>query len=115
MNKSILWMLTLSIILVACSSSIEENDAGIRVDSSLGNLDYNIEEEAWSPQLASVFEDESMQPMMEAYEIAIHNEELIQQMPCYCGCESQGHEHNQDCFVYEVEGNIATLDQMGFG
>lgn len=34
----------------------------------------------------------------EAYRFAAANPDLIQYMPCYCGCGAMGHESNYDCF-----------------
>ena len=35
-----------------------------------------------------------------SYEIARHNPELLERMPCYCGCYANpGHTNNLDCFV----------------
>jgi hypothetical protein len=34
-----------------------------------------------------------------AYEVARKNPELLEKMPCYCGCFGQGHKSNYDCFV----------------
>lgn len=35
----------------------------------------------------------------EAYQFAFANPEILQQIPCYCGCVSQGHKSNYDCYV----------------
>ena len=34
-----------------------------------------------------------------SYKAARENPELLEKMPCYCGCFSQGHTSNYDCFV----------------
>ncbi|MDQ0352790.1 hypothetical protein J2R98_002641 [Alkalibacillus filiformis] len=115
MKKYFLVIVLLLTILAACSDPISENEAGIKYDSSLEGLTYNVEEQAWSPQLADVFKDEALEPMKEAYEIAIHHGDLLSYMPCYCGCYEMGHESNRDCFVEGVNDGIAEIDQMGFG
>ena len=36
----------------------------------------------------------------QAYEVAGNHPELLEQMPCYCGCYgASGHNSNYDCFV----------------
>lgn len=115
MKKYFLILIFLLITLSACSNKIEENENGLRVDHRLKGLEYNVEEQAWSAALADTFSDESLKEVQEAYEIALHEGELLSHMPCYCGCGDAGHEHNQHCFVKNVDGNIAYLDQMGFG
>jgi Protein of unknown function with PCYCGC motif len=34
-----------------------------------------------------------------AYEFAARHPEVLAQMPCFCGCERNGHGNNEDCFV----------------
>jgi Protein of unknown function with PCYCGC motif len=39
-------------------------------------------------------------PMMRAaYEFAGRHPEVLRHIPCFCGCERNGHGHNGDCFV----------------
>ena len=33
------------------------------------------------------------------YEFAAKHPEVLKFVPCYCGCESSGHPHNESCFV----------------
>jgi len=33
------------------------------------------------------------------YVFAARHPEVLNQVPCFCGCESRGHRHNDDCFV----------------
>lgn len=49
----------------------------------------------------------SLDPQIgEIYQLAAHNHQLLQWIPCYCGCgESAGHRSNLDCFVKEVQKN----------
>lgn len=54
--------------------------------------------------------------IQEAYRYAVANEDVLQWMPCFCGCVTGGHRHNFDCYVREVrdDGSVA-LDAMSFG
>jgi len=38
-----------------------------------------------------------------AYQFAAANPDVMQQLPCYCGCGGIGHESNYDCYVADVE------------
>jgi hypothetical protein len=38
----------------------------------------------------------------EAYQFAVANPDLIQAVPCYCGCAPAGHDSNYDCYVADV-------------
>ena len=33
------------------------------------------------------------------YVFAARHPEVLSRVPCFCGCESRGHRHNDDCFV----------------
>lgn len=47
--------------------------------------------------------------VQEAYRFAVANPELLQQMPCYCGCNAMGHMNNLDCYVDEL-GQLTEFD-----
>ncbi len=50
-----------------------------------------------------------------AYEFAVARPDVLQYVPCYCGCGSMGHTHNEDCFVARriPDGSIV-FDQHGY-
>jgi hypothetical protein len=52
----------------------------------------------------------------EAYRFAAANPEVLQWMPCFCGCGTDGHRSNADCYVRErrADGSVL-LDPMSFG
>jgi hypothetical protein len=52
----------------------------------------------------------------EAYQFAVANPELMQELPCYCGCGPVGHTSNYSCYVSGVdsEGSI-TFDTHALG
>ena len=52
----------------------------------------------------------------EAYRYAIDRPDILQWMPCFCGCVNDGHHSNVDCFVRTrlAEGRVV-LDPHGFG
>lgn len=51
------------------------------------------------------------------YEFAAQHPEVLQYVPCYCGCESSGHPHNESCFVKrrDPRGNVVEWDTHGYG
>lgn len=52
----------------------------------------------------------------EAYRFAIANREILQRIPCYCGCGSDGHKNNADCYIKNVKPDgTVDFDQMSFG
>jgi hypothetical protein len=51
------------------------------------------------------------------YEFAGQHPEILKYVPCYCGCESTGHPHNESCFVKrrDARGNVLEWDTHGYG
>ncbi len=48
--------------------------------------------------------------VQEAYRFAIANKELLEQIPCFCGCVAEGHQSNYSCYVAEDGGPGAVLE-----
>ena len=51
------------------------------------------------------------------YEFAARHPEVLQYVPCYCGCETRGHGGNHDCFVKRraADGRVLEWDPHGSG
>ena len=51
------------------------------------------------------------------YEFAAQHPEVLGYVPCYCGCESNGHANNDTCFVKrrDAKGNVLEWEPHGFG
>jgi hypothetical protein len=51
------------------------------------------------------------------YEFSARHPEVLKFVPCYCGCESTGHPHNESCFVKrrDARGNVTEWDLHGYG
>ena len=92
--------------LVGCSSGVGQTSAP--VDESL--LAWPTEDR-WPALLTA-----SSERIQEAYRFAVANQELLQWMPCFCGCGEWGHGSNADCYVQEVrDAGSVLLDSMSFG
>lgn len=51
-----------------------------------------------------------------AYRFAVANPNVLQYIPCYCGCVNQGMTSNHDCYVQESRSDgTVVLDPMSFG
>jgi hypothetical protein len=52
-----------------------------------------------------------------AYEFAGLHPEVLKYVPCYCGCEQSGHQHNESCFVAsrDADGRVVSWDTHGMG
>jgi uncharacterized protein with PCYCGC motif len=58
-----------------------------------------------------------MPMVQQVYEFAAHHPEVLQYVPCYCGCERVGHNGNHDCFVKSraANGRVTEWDTHGIG
>ena len=55
--------------------------------------------------------------VQQAYEFAARHPEVLQYVPCYCGCEQHGHTANHSCFVKSraADGRVTEWDSHGIG
>jgi hypothetical protein len=89
--RYLIWPLLLLALAVAISACAGQ--------SKIGNL-------ALAPmsELPDFVQDAPPQ-VQEAYRFAVANPEILQQMPCYCGCGAMGHQNNYQCYVKEVRAD----------
>jgi hypothetical protein len=45
--------------------------------------------------------------VQQAYQFAVANPDVLQHIPCYCGCGKMGHTSNYACYVAGTEANGA--------
>lgn len=48
-----------------------------------------------------------------AYAFALARPEVLQWLPCYCGCGGMGHRSNLDCFFVRRESGQIAFEQHG--
>ena len=55
--------------------------------------------------------------VQQVYEFAARHPEVLQYVPCYCGCEREGHTANHSCFVKSraASGQVKEWDSHGMG
>jgi hypothetical protein len=55
--------------------------------------------------------------LQQVYEFAARHPEVLQYVPCYCGCERVGHTANHSCFVKAraADGRVTEWDSHGMG
>ncbi|WP_108671215.1 PCYCGC motif-containing (lipo)protein [Peribacillus acanthi] len=62
----------------------------------------DLQETTSSKDIAPKFLNEKPEDMKTIYLAAANNKELLEQIPCYCGCgDSAGHRDNYDCFIHD--------------
>ncbi len=88
-------------VLSGCASNEEESHTE-------GHGDLR-EETASAAELPS-FLDEKPEDMQLLYTAVGQSQELLEQIPCYCGCgDSVGHRNNYDCFIHENQESGAVV------
>ena len=55
--------------------------------------------------------------VQQAYQFAVANPDVLQQLPCYCGCGAMGHTSNYSCYVSEQnsDGTAKLFDNHALG
>jgi hypothetical protein len=55
--------------------------------------------------------------VQQVYEFAARHPEVLQYVPCYCGCQSLGHKGNHECFVKRraADGRVLEWEPHGSG
>ena len=48
-----------------------------------------------------------------AYAFALARPDVLQWLPCYCGCSEMGHRSNLDCFFQKRESGATTFEEHG--
>jgi hypothetical protein len=43
--------------------------------------------------------------VQQSYQFAAANPDVLDQIPCYCGCGAMGHDSNYDCYVTDVNAD----------
>ena len=58
-----------------------------------------------------------MEVVRAVYAFAARHPEVLSHVPCFCGCESRGHQHNDDCFVAsrDARGRTTAWEPHGIG
>ena len=54
--------------------------------------------------------------VQQAYQFAVANPDVMQRIPCYCGCGSMGHTSNYSCYVKRADaGGQVEFDSHALG
>ncbi len=54
--------------------------------------------------------------VQQAYQFAVANPDVLEQIPCYCGCGKVGHTSNYACYVQSVDDQgVITYDTHALG
>jgi len=110
-KKFLATSIVLLLFVTGCSQTNEESQSEGHQQAS-PVMKYTLGSNDWSS--LEVFSPKDN--VKEAYQFAVDHPEVLNYMPCYCGCfEEDGHTSNTHCFVDKVKDNVAILDYMGLG
>lgn len=111
-----LWSAVLGIALSVCcgspntappSAARQATTGGVRLEMIADDLP------ALPPGLATAARPAGVVKL--AYEFAARHPEVLQYVPCFCGCERGGHQGNHDCFVAarDPAGRVTAWEEHG--
>lgn len=102
-NKSIFLLVVLALVSTAVSACSGSGASDVHlVMSPLDQMPADV-------QSAPV-------AVQEAYQFNTGNPEIMQAIPCYCGCGDIGHTSNYDCYVSNVDASgKVTFDSHALG
>ncbi len=113
----------LAIILVRAArrtGDVAKNAAGQGADRSMAGR-ASVQLVPVAPDLPPLPVPRSALPrsasaVQAAYEFAARHPEVLERLPCFCGCERLGHGSNRHCFVAgrQADGRV-TWDAHGMG
>jgi len=107
--KKLLSIFALSLlVLSACGEdkqAVEKNQNEAQKEASHeehAHASGDIQEETTSADVLPSFLNNKSEDIRLVYQIAGQSTEILEWMPCYCGCgESAGHKSNLKCFIEE--------------
>jgi hypothetical protein len=71
---------------------------------------------SWDPLPGRAPPGPEGEAIVEAYTFAANNPEIVQHIPCFCGCSQRGHKSVESCFVTErLPDGKPRWNPMGFG
>lgn len=89
-TPNLLFLLVAAIIVAACGG---QTPAAPATENKLAPVS------ALPPEL-----QDAPAEVKDAYRFAIANKELLEQIPCFCGCNAIGHKSNYSCYVADDGG-----------
>ncbi|MCG7410325.1 PCYCGC domain-containing protein [Paenibacillus sp. ACRRX] len=109
--------LIIMMLLTACGATTVGDEQGAAHHSKQDHLLPNGDLRQWTSSVneSPSFLKDGEEELRLVYKLAAENAQLLQWMPCYCGCgDSSNHRSNLDCFVHErLEDGSIQWDDHG--
>lgn len=71
--------------------------AGCSAEGTAGTTNHSFAMASLADMPAEV--QQAPVAVQQAYQFAVANPEILEQIPCYCGCGAMGHTSNYSCYV----------------
>lgn len=103
MNPRLLCIVAAMCVATACSGSAPSPSTAASTPAPIVTASYTGD----LPPLPEVqFASARPAPITRAaYEFAARHREVLEHIPCFCGCERNGHRNNENCFVASREAS----------
>ena len=122
------WLMIVGVVVVAgivAARLVLRSHSHPRIEESSTSTSPNFEatplsrDAAWDPSWPALPQNgkpaRPIEVVRAAYAYAVRREDVLKYMPCYCGCERQGHHSNHDCFVRgKTAAGAPAWDPMGY-
>ncbi|MFD2680581.1 PCYCGC motif-containing (lipo)protein [Bacillus seohaeanensis] len=117
-NKFVYFSAILSLLVLTTGCSTEQENSHTTEQESSHNHQTtahgDIREETKSIETLPSFLNDKDENINLVYSQAAEHEELLEFIPCYCGCgDSVGHKNNFDCFVHKKTDEEIIWDDHG--
>ena len=81
-----------------------------REQEAIGEAKGDANRVAWPDYVAS-----APTAVRQAYQFAFDNPGVLSFIPCYCGCDLDGHTSNEHCFIKSRSSSGVVFDRHGAG
>ena len=99
---TLILVLVAASMLSACSNTASTAGAGGLAMASMADMPAEVKSAPATVQ--------------QAYQFAVANPDVLEQIPCYCGCGKVGHTSNYACYVQSVDDQgVITYDTHALG
>jgi hypothetical protein len=82
-----------------------------------GRAQYAVDtiwDPAWPPLPFGMAPARPVETIRAAYAFAMRRPQVLQYIPCYCGCENSGHKSNLFCYVKDGNTKAPQWDTHGY-
>jgi ketosteroid isomerase-like protein len=106
-KKLIIGTFILSFFLTGCSASKNQESSSSMKEEHIHYAENgDLRETTKSADDLPQFLKDKPEEMVKIYAAAAKHRDLLEKIPCYCGCaDSGGHRDNYDCFVHDNKEN----------